>query len=167
MLRFVRKWLNFPPGANTVHLAFPLKKLGLNLSFPSHVYSHCKVTVRNIHRNSKDVNIQRLYVQTHFKNVNSDLLVEEGQVKAQESELQQKEARKKHLKAQTENNICKLFNQLKKQNIIVKFLLEVCTSSSITAWNKVANKLPKNIFSFLRGALILAFKTNKNLTSLQ
>ena len=33
----------------------------------------------------------------------------------------------------------------------------------ITAWNNLANNLPKNIYSFLRRAMILALPTNKNL----
>ena len=53
--------------------------------------------------------------------------------------------------------------KLKKQNIIVKFISEICQPSCISSWNKVAISLPKNIFSFLRRALILSLPTNKNL----
>ena len=146
-----------------IHLAFPLKRLGLNLSFPSHVYNHCRVTVRNILRKSKDVNIRRLYIETHSKNINQDQIVEEGIKNVGNDPTSQKDNCKKLLKARTENDIWKQFDELKKQNIIVKYLLEVCASSSITAWNKVATNVPKNIFAFLRRALILALPTNKNL----
>ena len=163
ILRFVRKWLNFHPGANTVHLSFPLKKLGLNLSLPSHVYQHCKVTVRNILRHSKDVNIRKLYIETHLKNINSDLLVEEGQKISQGNVLQQKSSCKKLLNAQSDQQNWDLFGKLQKQNILIKFLLETCKPSCLTAWNNLATNLPKNIFSFLRRAMILALPTNKNL----
>ena len=62
VLRYIRKWLQFHPGANTCHLSLPLKKLGLNLSLPSHIYEQCKLTVRRILRTSKDRNIRSLYV---------------------------------------------------------------------------------------------------------
>ena len=52
---------------------------------------------------------------------------------------------------------------LKKQNILVKFITENCRPSCIRMWNKVAKSLPKNLFCFVRRALILALSTNKNL----
>lgn len=55
------------------------------------------------------------------------------------------------------------FMDLKKQNIIVKFVTDNCQPSCIMAWNKIAKSLPRNLFSFLRRALILALPTNKNL----
>ena len=55
------------------------------------------------------------------------------------------------------------FMDLKKQNIIVKFVTENCQPSCIASWNRIANSLPRNVFSFLRRALILALPTNKNL----
>ena len=90
VLRFTRKWLHFHPGANTAHLSLPITKLGLNFSLPSHVYQQCKLTVRNILRNSKDSNTRKLYVETHAKNINSDLLVENGQNIAQGNATKQK-----------------------------------------------------------------------------
>jgi hypothetical protein len=53
VLRYIRFWLNFHPGANTCHLSLPFKKLGLNILLPSQVYHQCKITVRRILRSSK------------------------------------------------------------------------------------------------------------------
>ena len=163
VLRYVRKWLNFHPGANAIHLTFPLKKLGLNLSLPSQVYQQCQLTVRNILRNSSDNNIRKLYVETHLKNVNRDILIEKGQDISHGNVIKQKSTCKKLLKTQKDTESWNLFDNLKKQNIIIKFLLEACTSSCIKSWNKLVNYLPNNYFSFLRRALILALPTNKNL----
>ena len=78
-LRYIRKWLNFHPGANTCHLSLPFKKLGVNLTLPSHIYQQCKITVRRILCTSKDKNIRCLYVETHDRNVNIDEIVEKAQ----------------------------------------------------------------------------------------
>ena len=59
VLRYIRKWLNLHPGANTCHLSLPFKKLGLNLSLPSFIYEQCKLTVRRILRDSKDQQHQK------------------------------------------------------------------------------------------------------------
>lgn len=97
--------------------------MGLNLSLPSHIYQQCKLTVRNILRNSSDQNIRKLYVETHMKNVNTDLLVENGQKKAEGDKLKQKSVCKNMLKTQIEEEGWHLFNGLHKQNLIIKFLL--------------------------------------------
>ncbi len=55
------------------------------------------------------------------------------------------------------------FMALKKQNVLVKFITENCRLSCIRSWNKVTKSLPKNVFCFLRRALILALPTHKNL----
>ena len=48
IVRQVRHWLNFHPGANIAHLKLPIKKLGLNFLLPSDIFLNCQVTTRQI-----------------------------------------------------------------------------------------------------------------------
>ncbi len=159
ILKYIRKWLNFHPGANVCHLNLPLKRLGLNLLLPSQLYQQCKVTVRRILRAPRDNNIRSLYVETHNSNINSDAIVEESR---SEDRLT-RESCMNILREKLEIENWDKFMALKKQNILVKFITENCRPSCIRSWNKVIKSLPKNVFCFLRRALILALPTNKNL----
>ncbi len=159
ILRYIRKCLNFHPGANVSHLNLPLKRLGLNLLLPSQLYQQCKVTVRRIMRASRDNNIRSLYVETHNSNINPDAIVEESRSEDRLS----RESCMNILREKLEIENWDKFMALKKQNIIVKFITEICRPSCIRSWNKVIKSLPKNVFCFLRRALILALPTNKNL----
>ena len=89
VLRFVRKWLQLHPGANTDHLRLPPKKFGLSLLLPSDIATSCRLTVRRILKSSRNNDINRLYSITSGKNVQIDEIVEEGStVQAEKSEIQ-------------------------------------------------------------------------------
>ena len=83
--------------------------------------------------------------------------------KAQESNKKSKAECKRILNQQFVGSTWEAFTKLNKQNLIIAFLLDNCKPACISAWNKVADVLPKNIFSFLRRAVILALPTNANL----
>ncbi len=97
--------------------------------------------------------------KTHNSNINPDAIVEESR---SEDRLT-RESCMNILREKLEIENWDKFMALKKQNILVKFITENCRPSCIRSWNKVVKSLPKNVFCFLRRALILALPTNKNL----
>ena len=165
ILQFIRKWLNMHPGANTSHLKLPVKKLGLNLFLPSDIYIQSKTSTRSIMRNSNDQDIRSLYVETHDKHINADKIIETVHSTANRDNQLSKTKCNRELRKQSENNTWAKFIELHKQNLIVKYIIDTCLSSTITSWNRMAEYLPKNIYSFLRRALILALPTMKNLAT--
>ena len=92
-------------------------------------------------------------------NINPDAIVEESRSEDRLS----RESCMNILREKLEIENWDKFMALKKQNIILKFITEICRPSCIRSWNKVIKSLPKNLFCFLRRALILALPTNKNL----
>ena len=69
ILRYVRKWLHFHPGANTSYLRLPLKKIGLASALPSDLCNKCKLTPLRILKCSRNSDIKRLYNVTSYKYV--------------------------------------------------------------------------------------------------
>ena len=67
------------------------------------------------------------------------------------------------LKTETIERISRSLGQLKEQNIILKTIQQHCLSSSIVEWQKVVDKLPENLFVFVRKTLIFCLPNNSNL----
>lgn len=55
------------------------------------------------------------------------------------------------------------FMDLKEQNIIIKHVTAVCPPKVLTLWQFLLNKLPNNIFCFIRKALIFCLPNKSNL----
>ena len=53
--------------------------------------------------------------------------------------------------------------ELKEQNILIKSIVNTCTSRAISQWQKTVQILPPNIFCFCRRYLISSLPTNANL----
>ena len=88
---------------------------------PSQLYKQCKLTVRHILRASKDNNIRSLYVETHNSNINSNEIIEESR---SEGALTPKPCMNV-LREKLEIENWDKFMDLKKQNILVKFITEI------------------------------------------
>ena len=56
-----------------------------------------------------------------------------------------------------------VYIKLSKQSLIITYLVENCSNYCLTSWFKISSKLPQNIFSFLRRAILLSLPTKKNL----
>ena len=160
VLRFVRKWLQLHPGANTDHLRLPPKKFGLGLLLPSDIATSCKLTVRRILKLSRNNDTNRLYSITSGKNVQIDEIVEEA-VQSKSKNL--KSSCDKRLAVKREESVWDLFMKLKKENCVIKALEHEVSKYRIKDWQLVSFSLPKNIFTFCRRGLILALPTNVNM----
>ena len=131
--RQTRHWLNLHPGANFTHLKLPGKNLGLNFKLPTDIYKYCQVTTRRIMSSSKDPDIRKLYLASSSSNVVSDEIVE--QAKASRNKNQKKQAKDLQTK-QIMQSTWSEFLQLKKENIIIKFLTDNVSLTRITSWQK-------------------------------
>ena len=161
VVNYVRKWLNMHPGANTTHLTLPINKLGFNLKLPSYIYDSCQITTRRLLNLSRDTNIQKLYSLSYSQvTTRQDNIVElagageHNIVKRKCSKIQ---------KQKNDEYTWKEFLSLKKQSIIIKYIIEYLPAQRIISWQKVVDRMPANIFSFCRRALILALPTKVNL----
>ena len=106
---------------------------------------------------SKDPDMRKLYLASSSSNVISDEIVE--QAKASRNKNQKKQAKD----LQTKQIMQSTWIQLKKEDIIIKFLTHNVSLTRITSWQKVVKWLPDSIFSFCRRYLILALPTKCNL----
>ena len=137
--------------------------LGLNLKFPSDVFNSCQISTRRLLSSSLDPNIKRLYtLSKNQNNIIHDETVETAGpgdnhiVKAKCNKIQQQKV---------EESTWKEFLELKKQSLIIKSITEFLPSQRIFSWQKIVDKMPSNIFSFCRRAIILALPTKANLKS--
>ena len=145
VLRFVRKWLQLHPGANTDHLKLPPKKFGLGLLLPSDIVTSCKLTVQCILKSSRNNDINRLYSITSGKNVPIDKIVEEA-VQSKPKHL--KSSCDKRLAVKREESVWDRFMTLKKENCVIMALEHEVSKYRIKVWQLVSSSLPKNIFAF-------------------
>ena len=79
--RFLRKWLNMHPGANISHMFLSHKRIGLNFSLPSHIYTYAKISTRSLMKTSADIDIRSLYIETQEKNIAYDSVIEKNRDK--------------------------------------------------------------------------------------
>mgnify|MGYP001794852232 FL=1 len=157
--RYIRKWFNIHPGGNLDHMRLSYKDFGLKLELISDVAKSCQLTVRHLLKTSQSQEIKNLYTLGSHRNIKIDSILEN--VPSNDISLKQKS--KKKMKDEKEGKIWKDFLNLKKENIIIKFLKDHVSSSMTVRWQNISSKLPKNIFSFCRRGLILALPTNSNL----
>ena len=160
----MRKWFQLPVSANIEHLSLPTRKLGVNFSFAKTVYTKCKLSVRRILRLSKNTEIKKLYDITSFKHVRSDSQINSIITNNEGDNRKQICAKSDKLFNITqEKSTWSNFMNLKEQNIIVKHMISVCSPKVITMWQKLMERLPNNIFCFVRKALIFCLPNKTNL----
>ena len=58
--KYVRKWFQLPVSANIQHLTFPTRRLGINFQFAKTIYQKCKLSLRRILKQSKNLEIRKL-----------------------------------------------------------------------------------------------------------
>ena len=59
--------------------------------------------------------------------------------------------------------IVKDFSNLKEQNVIINNLQKLCDVRTIISWQKLCERLPKNILIFAKNALVFSLPNNSNL----
>ena len=131
--RQVRHWLNLHPGANISHLKCSISKLGLNFRFPSDVYACSQMTVRKIMQASNDEDIRKVYEATKEKHISSHEIIARSIVK-------KTPAKKLQTELIQESSWSKFLN-LKKENLIIKYITEYIGINRIKSWQKVAGGL--------------------------
>ena len=150
---YVKRWLLLPQCSNFRHLYLPSKHLGLKFSLPSDIYKASQLTTRSILQKSNNNEIKELYHLTKSNFVSQDVLLhQEKPVKVSD-----------RYAVETAKEILSEISTLKEQNCILNVIAEKCTSSSLIEWQKVCDRLPKNIFVFVRKALIFCLPNNTNL----
>ena len=112
--RFVRKWLQLHPGANTDHLRLPPKKFALGLLLLSDIATSCKLTVRHILKSSRNNDINQLYSITLGKNVQIDEIIKEA-VQSKQKNL--KSSCDKRLAVKREESVWDRFMKLKRKTV--------------------------------------------------
>ena len=147
------------PGANISHMFLSHKRIGLNFSLPSHIYTYAKISTRSLMKTSADIDIRSLYVETQEKNIAYDSVIEKTVTNKNQLAKKSVSTSKKEIECKTWD----VFIKLSKQSLIITYLVENCSNYCLTSWFKISSKLPQNIFSFLRRAILLSLPTKKNL----
>ena len=120
---------------------------------PSDTFNSSQLTTRNILKQSKNQEIRELYKATAPKNIEADTLFHQEKPKNPKDRLVKK----------TVNKILHDMKGLKELNTIIDSISQQCSCSSINQWQKVCERLPQNIFIFVRKAIILQLANNTNL----
>ena len=108
---------------------------------------------------SKNEEIKRLWKLTSDKNVRQDELLAKIDVNAPAvKKILQKENNKNR-----NENIWNKFMDLREQNKIISFMVDVCPILNINKWQKMSTNLPKNIYNFTKRSLILSLSNGANL----
>ena len=128
------------------------------------VYQKCKISVRRILKQSKNAEINKLFSVTTTDNIRSDSLVNQIITSNQNLDPKQLACKTDQLfQTQVSKSNWKDFFGLKEQNIILKHILFVCQSKTISQWQSVVTRLPNNIVCFVRKALIFCLPYKSNL----
>ena len=77
--------------------------------------------------------------------------------------MSEKDLSPKYLRKKRQESVWNNFMELKEQNILIKSIVNTCTSRAISQWQKTVQILPPNIFCFCRRYLISSLPTNANL----
>ena len=135
-----------------------MKKIGLALTLPSDLYNKCKLTLCRILKCSCNADIKRLYNATSYKYVKHNEIVNACAKKENVKSLcsSEYERRKK-------GEIWANFLNLSEENVITKHILEVSRAKYIKLWQKMIDKLPKNIYTFCWRAIVFSLANNSNL----
>ena len=162
--KYVRKWFQLPVSANIQHLSFPTCRLCMNFQFAKTIYQKYKLSLRRILKQSKNVEIRKLYSITSPQHVRSDSIVNSVLRSSPESNPKQvskitDQVFEKRLKKETWNN----FMEIKEENVIIKHIVSTCPAKVISMWQSLIQRLPSNIICFVRKAIIFCLPNKSNL----
>ena len=163
VLYYVRRWFQFHPGANTTHLTLPSKYLGAGVSLISDLFEKCQLSKRTILKGSSHADIKKLYYLTSDKYISSNEIIEGCKDFTSLQNHVRKRSISKALEKKRQESVWNNFIELKEQNILIKSIVNTCTSRAISQWQKTVQILPPNIFCFCRRYLISSLPTNANL----
>ena len=67
-LYYIRRWLKFHPGVNTMHLTLPLNQLGAGVTLISELFQKCLLSKRTLLKGSNSADVRKLYYLSAKKN---------------------------------------------------------------------------------------------------
>ena len=59
ILHYIRRWLRFHPGVNTMHLTLPLNQLGAGVTLISELYHKCLLSKRTLLKGSSSADVRK------------------------------------------------------------------------------------------------------------
>ena len=127
-------------------------------TLPSDLCNKCKLTLRRILKRSRNADIKRLYNVTSYKYVKHEEIVNACEGKENVKSLCSFEYERR----KNEEIWTNLLN-LSEENVIIKHILEISRAKYIKQWQKMIDKLPKNIYTFCRRAIVFNLANNSNL----
>ena len=134
--RFLRKWLNMHPGANISHMSLSHKRIGLNFSLPSHIYTYAKISTRSLMKTSADIDIRSLYVETQEKNIAYDSVIEKTVTNKNQLAKKAVSTSKKEIECKTWDVFIKLSKFLRRA-----ILLSLPTKKNLKTWNLIQDNI--------------------------
>ena len=152
VIHYVKRWLHFHQGANLTHLKLSVSKFGLGFQLLSDVLKYCKLSMRQVLFKSINKEIQDLFHLTAGNYIHTDSLIVNCEGRP-----------RKELSNQIENNVLEHITTLKEQGTIMQIMRRVSSTKIISLWNKITVSMPKNIYVFIRKALIFSLPNNSNL----
>ena len=152
VIHYVKRWLHFHQGANLIHLKLSVSKFGLGFQLPSDVLKYCNHSIRQVLFKSINKEIQDLFHLTSGNYIHTDSLIVNCEGRP-----------RKELSNQIENNVLKHITTLKEQGTIMQIMRRVSSTKTISLSNKITVSMPKNIYVFIRKALIFSLRNNSNL----
>ena len=159
----MRRWFQFHPGANATHLTLPSKYLGAGVSLISDLFEKCQLSKRPILKGSSHADIKKLHYLTSDKHISSNEIIEGCKGFTNLQNLVRKRSISKALEKKRQESVWNNFMELKEQNILMKSIINTCTSRAISQWQKTVQILPPNIFCFCSSYLVSFLPTNANL----
>ena len=157
VIRYTKDWLHFHQGANLGHIKLSINKFGFGFQLPSsnissNIFKFCKLSMRVILKKSKNKEIRALFKTTSTSNIAIDSVI-----------VNNEDNPNLALKHQIENNVLEHLAGLTEQNAVMQHMKMEATSKQISTRKQVCDRLPTNIFVFIRRALIFSLLNNSNL----
>ena len=115
---------------------------------PFDIYRFCQLSKRNTLKKSVTDEIKELYKLTFQKHLEERLLAIETMQKT-----------KDRLNKEIIESIIKDFSNMKEQNVIINNLQNLCDVTTFICWQKLCERLPKNIFIFAKKPLCFLYQT--------
>ena len=131
--KYVRDWLEIPISGTLNIISLSREKFGLGFVNVSSRFIQCQSTIRNCLKNSGNSDIRRIYKETS-KDVNLQY----------DCFTSSKDAIK-NIRSAKEKRINE---KLTTQALVIKSIWKYTMKSSKNIWQKVLEKLPRNIYSF-------------------
>ena len=133
------------------------------MSLISDLFEKCQLSKRTILKGSSHADIKKLYYLTSDKHISSNEIIEGCKDFTSLQNHVRKRSISKALEKKRQESVWNNFMELKEQNILIKSIVNTCTSRAISQWQKTVQILLPNIFCFCRRYLISSLPTNANL----